>query len=106
MELGNNSRNTNRDNNNIIIWQQNVNKSRTCQHDLISSTRLIEKQVDVIALQEPAISDFVVTIASKDWRVIYPSTHAKDLVMGTGNPWVFLGVPVPIPAKTPTRGNG
>ncbi|KAI0265472.1 Bromodomain-containing protein [Russula aff. rugulosa BPL654] len=26
--------------------------------------------------------------------------------MGTGNPWVFLGVPVPIPAKTPTRGNG
>jgi hypothetical protein len=78
MELGNNSRNTNRDNNNIIIWQQNVNKSRTCQHDLISSARLIEKQVDVIALQEPAISDFAVTIASKDWRVIYPSTHAKD----------------------------
>jgi hypothetical protein len=28
------------------------------------------------------------------------------IVMGTGNPWVFLGVPVPIPAKTPTRGNG
>jgi hypothetical protein len=30
----------------------------------------------------------------------------KYLVMGTGNPWVLLTVPVPIPAKTPTLGWG
>ena len=64
--------------NDIKIWQQNVNKSRICQHDLISSARLIEERIDIIALQEPAISDFAVTIASKDWRVIYPNTHAKE----------------------------
>lgn len=34
--------------------------------NLISSIRLIEKQVDVIALQELTISDFVVIIVSKD----------------------------------------
>ena len=34
------------------------------------------------------------------------SKDDKILVMGMGNPWVFLGVPVPIPAKTPTCGNG
>jgi hypothetical protein len=64
--------------NNITIWQQNVNKSRICQHDLISSARLIDKHIDIIALQEPVTSDLTVTIASKDWRVIYPSTHMKD----------------------------
>jgi exonuclease III len=78
MELGNNLRITNRDNNNIKIWQQNVNKSRICQHDLISSMRLIKKQIDIIALQELAISDFAVTITSRDWRVIYPLTYTKE----------------------------
>ena len=40
--------------------------------------RLIEHNVDIIALWELAISDFNVTIASKDWRVIYPTTHTKN----------------------------
>ena len=78
MELGNLTHNMNRDFSNLKIWQQNVNKSRICQHDLISSARLTEKHIDIIALQEPAISDLAVTIATRDWRVIYPSTHAKD----------------------------
>jgi exonuclease III len=65
-------------NNILTIWQQNVNKSRICQHDLISSSRLTELGIDIIALQEPAISDSAVTIANRDWRVIYPSTHPKD----------------------------
>ena len=78
MELDNIHNNVIRDNTNLIIWQQNVNKSRICQHDLLSSARLIEKQVDIIALQEPSISDFSVTIATKDWRVLYPTMHAKD----------------------------
>jgi ribonuclease HI len=81
MNLDNHHRINERDNNNnntITIWQQNVNKSKICQHDLISSSRLVEQHIDIVALQEPAISDFAVTIANKDWRVVYPSTHAKD----------------------------
>ena len=62
----------------IAIWQQNINKSRTCQHDLISSGKLSEKGIDIVALQEPAINVFNKTIASREWKVIYPSTHAKD----------------------------
>ena len=78
MELRSHQPDPTRDiNNNISIWQQNVNKSKICQHDLISSARLSKQHIDIIALQEPPISDFAATIANKDWRVIYPSTHAK-----------------------------
>ena len=45
---------------------------------MISSAKLIEHNIDIVALQEPAISNLAVTIASKDWRVIYPSTHTKS----------------------------
>ena len=63
---------------NIIIWQQNINKSRVCQHDLISSSKLIEKGVDIVVLQEPSINAFNKSIASKDWKAIYPSTHESS----------------------------
>ena len=63
---------------NIKIWQHNVNKSRACQHDLISSGKLTSWEIDVVALQEPAINGFGQTVASKDWKTIYPSTHASD----------------------------
>jgi ribonuclease HI len=59
----------------ITIWQQNVNKSSTCQHDLISSARLAKRGIDIIALQEPAINVFGVMVAARDWIPIYPSTH-------------------------------
>lgn len=62
----------------LSIWQQNVNKSPTCQHDLISSGKLIEEQISLIALQEPSINQFGKTIASRDWVAIYPSTHQKN----------------------------
>jgi hypothetical protein len=58
----------------LNIWQQNVNKSFTCQHDLISSRKLIE-EVNLIVLQEPVINYFGKTIASRDWIAIYPTTH-------------------------------
>lgn len=57
------------------IWQQNVNKSSTCQHDLISSGKLLEDNIKLIALQEPAINFLGKTIASKDWIAIYPTNH-------------------------------
>ena len=64
--------------NTISIWQQNVNRSSTCQHDLISSVVLAGKGVDIVALQEPSISKFGTTVASRDWILIYPSTHGTE----------------------------
>ena len=61
--------------NKLAIWQQNVNKSPTCQHDLISSKYLLELGANIVALQEPAIHFTNKTIATKDWAVLYPSTH-------------------------------
>ena len=63
---------------NLKIWQQNINKSRNCQHDLISSGKLVHWEIDLIALQEPAINGFGQTVASKDWKTIYPSGHTKN----------------------------
>jgi hypothetical protein len=63
---------------NIKIWQQNINKSPTSQHDLISSKYLIDIGANIVALQEPAINHFNKTIAAKDWIPIYPSTHSKQ----------------------------
>jgi endonuclease/exonuclease/phosphatase family protein len=60
---------------NMVIWQQNVNKSPTCQHDIISSGSLIELGVSIVALQEPAISHLDKTIATRDWIPLYPTTH-------------------------------
>ena len=57
------------------IWQQNVNKSPTCQHDLISSAILAKWGIDLVALQEPAINNFGFTVTARDWIPIYPSTH-------------------------------
>ena len=62
----------------IAIWQQNINKSRACQHDLISSGKLIEKGINVVALQELSVNTFNNSVASWDWKSIYPSTHAKE----------------------------
>ena len=60
------------------IWQQNVNKSPTCQHDVISNRHLVTKGINLITLQEPAINQNGLTIASRDWTTIYPSGHANN----------------------------
>ena len=64
--------------NTLKIWQQNVNKSKICQHDLISNARLVRENIDIIALQEPAINHLGGTITTKDWTVIYPTTHTAE----------------------------
>jgi exonuclease III len=62
----------------LTIWQQNINKSPSCQHDLISSNHLADKEIDLIVLQEPAINAITnLTIATKDWLPIYPTTHGN-----------------------------
>ena len=50
----------------LSIWQQNINKSPACQHDIISNNILIRKGINLIALQEPAISGTGFSIASRD----------------------------------------
>lgn len=60
----------------ISIWQQNMNRSKTCQHDLIFSAALARRGIDIVALQEPAINNFGTTIAAREWIPIYPSTHS------------------------------
>src|SRR6266481_5154153 len=67
---------TNTDNPHLLsIWQQNINKSSASQHDLISSGKLLEDNINIIALQEPSINFLGKTIATKDWIAIYPTTH-------------------------------
>jgi|SRR6266850_1036997 len=61
--------------NSILIWQQNINKSPTCQHDIISNNILTTEGINIIALQEPHINHLNRTIASKDWIAIYPTPH-------------------------------
>ena len=61
----------------LSIWQQNVNKSPTCQHNLISNTSLVDANIGIVTLQEPAINHLGLTTATKEWTVIYPSTHTN-----------------------------
>jgi hypothetical protein len=62
----------------LTIWQQNLNKSQTGQHHLISSSKLIDAGIDIVALQEPSINFLGNMITSRNWIPIYPSTHEKD----------------------------
>ena len=63
---------------NINIWQQNVNRSSTCQHALISSAALMRRGIDIVALQEPSINNFSTTVAAREWTPVYPSTHNAE----------------------------
>ena len=71
--------NAGREQNTLKIWQQNVNKSSTCQHDLISSARLAREGIDIVALQEPYIGNiFGNTVTARDWNIIFPTTHGLE----------------------------
>ena len=61
----------------LIIWQQNINKSPTCQHNLLSNNKLTHMGIDIVALQEPAINAFNLTTASRNWTPVYPTTHSN-----------------------------
>jgi len=60
------------------IWQQNVNKSPTCQHNLISSGELINLDIDIVTLQEPVINAFNQTITTNSWITVYPTMHTSN----------------------------
>jgi hypothetical protein len=69
---------TQRNNAKLKIWQQNVNKSVTCQHNLISIGCLANEKFDIVVLQEPHINYLNKTIATHNWTVIYPTTHRNN----------------------------
>jgi len=54
----------------IQIWQQNLNKSRVAQKDLINSD--VYKNFDLLVLQELFIDSYGNMNATRDWRVVYP----------------------------------
>ena len=53
------------------IWQQNVVKSSTSQHDLLAKAD--PNKWDIIALQEPYLNHLQLTQANQHWMVMYPS---------------------------------
>ena len=75
MEGISNNRGTRRE---LTIWQQNLNKSHTGQHDLISSGKLVNTGIDIVALQEPSINFLGKTTASRDWIPLYPLITKKS----------------------------
>jgi len=78
MSLNAQYKTTNRDENILKIWQQNINKSSACQHDLISNDRLIRDGIDIIALQEPSINQFGGIVNAREWTAVYPTTHTAE----------------------------
>ena len=60
----------------INVWQQNLNKSHIVQDDLINSD--IQRTCDILVLQEPYIDAYRNTKATRDWRVVYPSSHLSN----------------------------
>jgi hypothetical protein len=62
----------------LSIWQQNVNKSPFCQHNIISNIHLTTLGINLIVLQEPALSGSRIMIAARDWITIYPTNHTNN----------------------------
>lgn len=62
--------------NNVNIWQQNVNKSLTCQLALIETVRT--RNFDFVPLQEPYLDHNHSTRTPSSWRTVYPELHWKQ----------------------------
>src|SRR5882672_5195237 len=60
----------------LRIWQQNVNKSKTAQEDLINTD--VHRNYDLILLQEPYLDGYGNTRATRHWRVVYPSSRLSS----------------------------
>ncbi|CDO73955.1 hypothetical protein BN946_scf185043.g2 [Trametes cinnabarina] len=62
----------------IRIWQQNLNKSSRAQLDVLNDTSLAD--FDILALQEPYLSFLGLSMATPNWRVVYPTPHGTHSV--------------------------
>ncbi|KIK37438.1 hypothetical protein CY34DRAFT_92743 [Suillus luteus UH-Slu-Lm8-n1] len=54
------------------IWQENLNKSGTAQHCILSGP-FTAKDYDIVVIQEPVIDFLGNTRATPDWNIIYPT---------------------------------
>ena len=61
------------------IWQQNLNKLRVAQEDLINSN--IHNNYDLLILQELFINMLGNTKATSRWRVVYPLSRRVDSLL-------------------------
>ena len=61
--------------NQLRIWQQNLNKSLIAQHHLLNMAQ--PQEWDVLLLQEPWFNN-TTTRASRHWRVLYPDIYYED----------------------------
>lgn len=88
----------------LRLWQQNVNASNVTQFGLFNDRSWAE--YDVLALQEPYLDYLNNTRASRDWHVVYPSTHltsdqiSRSITFVRSNiaatcPWEQLSFPSP-----------
>ena len=63
-------------NNRLRIWQQNVAKASTAQHDVLASAN--PQDWDILALQEPYLDHLGLSRANTHWNVTYPSNKNLD----------------------------
>ena len=68
------------------IWQQNVAKSSTSQHNLLAKAD--PNDWDIITLQEPYLDHLQLTWANPHWMVLYPSNknlqgqpHTRSIIL-------------------------
>ncbi|KIL55452.1 hypothetical protein M378DRAFT_90875 [Amanita muscaria Koide BX008] len=64
------------ENNNLRIWQQNINASLIAQQDLLKT--LGKNEYDICVIQEPYLDMMNRTRANPYWIVVYPTTHMTE----------------------------
>lgn len=75
----------------ICILQQNVNGSNTAQAEVVNTNH--NKDVDIIALQEPYIDFKGSTRASREWVAIYP-TNTSNIDKGKTRAIMLISVKI------------
>src|SRR5882724_5433558 len=83
------------------LWQQNLNKSRLVQEDLINSDLCTD--CDIILLQDLYMDSHDNTKVAKDWRVIYLMSHLSDMSPCTVIPISTAMVPTLQPHPVPVK---
>ena len=63
-------------NSQLRIWQQNLNRSKIAQLEMLETAD--PNEWDILLLQEPYLDKVELTRASTHWNVIYPPTKTAD----------------------------
>lgn len=61
----------------LSIWQQNLNKSKVAQLDLLHAAT--PQQFHILAIQEPYVNPHTnLTISNSAWHLVYPQSHHEN----------------------------